>query len=295
MQKYITLFLNHLKATKNLSPKSLYAYKNDLEQFVSQQRDIFQTNICDYITFLNTEQKLKDSSIRRKIITLKTFYAFLEEQDFIKLSPFKKLKFKFRQEKHLPKTLALSDVSKILNCLDVEIESLSPFKQSLYVRDCALLELLICTGIRIGEAASISLDNIITQEHTILIHGKGRKQRLIYISDSTSWERLNRLIKTRKKENGHHLFINRNGQPLSTHGIEDVYKKYIKLAKINEQSTPHYLRHTFATHLLANGADLRSVQEILGHTSVATTQIYTEVTTNRKKQVLKKYNYRNKL
>lgn len=295
MQKYITLFLNHLKATKNLSPKSLYAYKNDLKQFVSKQRDIFQTHICDYITFLNIEQKLKDSSIRRKIITLKTFYAFLEEQDFIDLSPFKKLKFKFRQEKHLPKTSTLSDVSKILNCLDVEIESLSPFKQRLYIRDCALLELLICTGIRIGEAASISLDDIITQEHTILIHGKGRKQRLIYISDSTSWERLNRLIKMRKKENGHYLFINRNGQPLSTHGIEDVYKKYIKLAKINERSTPHYLRHTFATNLLANGADLRSVQEILGHASVATTQIYTEVTTNRKRQVLKKYNYRNKL
>lgn len=295
MQKYITLFLNHLKATKNLSQKSLYAYKNDLEQFVSHQRDILQTNICDYITYLNAERKLKDSSIRRKIITLKNFYTFLKEQDFIELSPFTKFKFKFRQEKRLPKTLTLSDVSKILNCLDVEIETLSPFKQRLYIRDCALLEILICTGIRIGEAASICLEDIIPQEHTILIHGKGRKQRLIYISDSTSWERLNRLIKTRKKENGHYLFINRNGQPLSTHGIEDIYAKYVKLAKINENSTPHYLRHTFATNLLANGADLRSVQEILGHANVATTQLYTEVTTNRKKQVLRKYNYRNKL
>jgi len=106
---------------------------------------------------------------------------------------------------------------------------------------------------------------------------------------------LTALFKSQSKSNANYLFTNRYNAPISIYGIESIYKKYVIKAQINQKSTPHYLRHTFATNLLANGADLRSVQEILGHASVATTQIYTEVTTNRKKQVLKKYNYRNKL
>ena len=295
MKKYIVLFLKHIQATKNLSPKSISAYQSDLTQFMKYQPDLLNPNICEYISYLNDHCSLKDTSIRRKIITLKNFYSFLVVQNIMQNSPFLGLTFRFRQEKRLPKTLSLKEVEKLLNCFNQDTSSLSPFKKRIILRDCALMELLICTGIRIGEAAAITLNDIIASEHTILIHGKGRKQRLIYISAPIAWERLNLLIKERKKEKGEYLFINRNGQPISTHGIEDIYAKYAKRAKINEKSTPHYLRHTFATNLLANGADLRSVQEILGHASVATTQIYTEVTTNRKKQVLKKYNYRNKL
>lgn len=132
-------------------------------------------------------------------------------------------------------------------------------------------------------------------DRTVLIHGKGRKQRLIYISSAVTWNRLTTLAKERRRDGGVHLFVNRYGAPISVHGIEHIYKKYAKKARLATHSTPHYLRHTFATNLLANGADLRSVQEILGHASVATTQIYTEVTTLRKKQVLNKFNYRNKL
>ena len=157
------------------------------------------------------------------------------------------------------------------------------------------MDLLISTGIRIGEAAALTLEDVIASERTLLIHGKGRKQRLIYISSPITWNRLMSLIKQRKRCGGNYLFINRYGNPISIHGIEDIYAKYVKKAKLEVKSTPHYLRHTFATNLLSNGADLRSVQEILGHASVATTQIYTEVSTNRKKQVLKKYNYRNNL
>lgn len=295
MKNYIKLFLNHSKATKNLSTKTISAYRSDLQQFLSIQTDMLHPDVYNYIDYLSQSLKLKDTSIRRKIVTLKCFYSFLEEQKLIGLSPFVKIKFRFRLEKRLPKTLTTYEVSKLLDCLNLDLTGLSTFKRQLYIRDCALLELLISTGVRIGEAAAIILDDIIIQEHTILIHGKGRKQRLIYISDSTSWNRIYRLIKDRKRTGGQHLFVNRHGQPLSAHGIEDIYKKYAKLSHINEKSTPHYLRHTFATNLLANGADLRSVQELLGHASIATTEGYTEVTISRKKQILKKFNYRNKL
>lgn len=293
---FLANFINNLQATKNLSDKTLTAYKSDLRQFFAFEHDILHPDICSFIAFLSSKSKLKDSSIRRKIITLKCFYSYLLDSEIIECSPFVKLKFKFKQEHKLPKTLPIRDISKILNYFDtIEFDSLSPFAKFEYTRDSALIDLLISTGVRIGEAAAIKLDDIIISERTLLIHGKGRKQRLIYISSSITWMRIMNLIKERKHAKCNNLIVNRYGQPISIHGIEYIYKKYLKKAKINAHSTPHYLRHTFATNLLANGADLRSVQEILGHASVATTQIYTEVTTQRKKQVLNKYNYRNKL
>ena len=293
--EYLSKFINYLKATKNLSQKTLAAYSSDLTQFISFEHEILRPDICGYISHLSEDFKLKDSSIRRKIITLKIFYEYLINNDLIATSPFNKLKFKFKQEKKLPKTLPVSDIHKILKCFDIDTSSLSVFAQKEFVRDAALIDLLISTGIRIGEAIAITLDDIIVSERTLLIHGKGRKQRLIYISSSVTWTRIKALIKERSNSNNNYLFVNRYGNPITIHGVEDIYKKYTKKAQIHTKSTPHYLRHTFATNLLANGADLRSVQEILGHASVATTQIYTEVTTNRKKRVLQKYNYRNKL
>lgn len=292
---YLSDFINYLQATKNLSDKTLKAYSSDLKQFFKFEKNILHPDICAFISFLNINLKLKDTSIRRKIITLKNFYNYLIDNEIIYASPFKKLKFKFKQERRLPKILTITDINKILKCFETDISSLSIFAQTEFIRDAALIDLLISTGIRIGEAAAITLNDIISSERTLLIHGKGRKQRLIYISSSVTWERLKTLIKDRKNSECRHLFVNRYGRPISIHGIEDIYKKYIKKAQITTKSTPHYLRHTFATNLLANGADLRSVQEILGHASIATTQIYTEVTTARKKQVLKKFNYRNKL
>lgn len=295
MNKYIFQYLNHLQVTKNLTTKTLNAYRSDLTQFMFFEKNALKPDLYGYFGYLQKVLNLSDTSVRRKIVTLKNFYEFLEYNQIINANPFEKLKFKFRQEKKLPKTLTIKEISALLNCFNVDVDEISDFQRKQIVRDAALIDLLISTGIRIGEAASITLDDIIVNERTILIHGKGRKQRLIYISPPITWERLNMLIKNRKKERGEYLFVNREGKQLSIYSIENIYKKYAKKAKVNPKSTPHYLRHTFATNLLANGADLRSVQEILGHASVSTTQIYTEVSNVRKKQVLKKFNYRNKL
>ncbi len=166
------------------------------------------------------------------------------------------------------------------------------------IRDAAILDILISTGTRICEVAALKVEDIMFNERTILIHGKGRKQRLIYISSPITWQRLKNWLKVRKENfslSHDYVFINRYQDPISIYAIEDIFTKYKKLAKINVNSTPHYLRHTFATNLLANGADIRVVQELLGHSSISTTEIYTEVTNTRKIKALKKYNYRNKI
>lgn len=288
-------FIEYLKSTKNLSPKTLEAYSIDLKTFLQVEKNLLEPDIRAYVLHLQS-LGLKDSSVKRKIVTLRIFYDYLYNEKIISYSPFFNLKFKFRQERKLPKTLSINEVRRLLDCFDCESEKMTDFSHRQFVRDCALIDLLISTGIRVGEAAAIRFDDIITYEHAVLIHGKGRKQRIIYISSSETWQRLLTQLRMQKKlSSTSFLFTNRNDKPLTSHSIEKIYKKYANVAKINPVSTPHYLRHTFATNLLANGADLRSVQELLGHASIATTQIYTEVSSLRKKQVLRKYNYRNKL
>lgn len=291
----IKKFIEYLKSTKNLSPKTLEAYSIDLKTFLQVEKNLLEPDIRAYVLHLQS-LGLKDSSVKRKIVTLRIFYDYLYNEKIISYSPFFNLKFKFRQERKLPKTLSISEVRRLLDCFICESENITDFSHRLFVRDCALIDLLISTGIRVAEAAAIRFDDIITYEHAVLIHGKGRKQRIIYISSSETWQRLMTQFRMQKKlSSTSFLFTNRNDKPLTSHSIEKIYRKYANVAKINPVSTPHYLRHTFATNLLANGADLRSVQELLGHASIATTQIYTEVSSLRKKQVLRKYNYRNKL
>ena len=291
-------FLQTIQTTKNLSDKSISAYRsdlNDLQRYiVSYGADISQSLVLEYIQHLSQDRHLKDTTICRKLITLKMFFAYLYEQSYLPENYFKAVSFKFRKEKRLPKTLSVDDVQAMLQYASKHAGNVPARWKS--VRDLALIDLLISTGIRIGEASNISVSDIILSERTILIHGKGRKQRLIYISCSQTWDNLLRWIDIRKNiSKSDKLFINRYGEQLSIHGIEHIYGQIKEGAGIMGHSTPHYLRHTFATNILSNGADLRSVQELLGHASVATTEIYTEVSAKRKIEVLDKYNYRNSL
>jgi len=293
-------FIAYAKLTKNLSQRSLKAYEYDLNQFNNhlKTKNITEVNnkvLLEYVNDLSN--KLKDKTIVRKIITLKMYYRYLEDNYNLQ-NPFNKLKFKFKTEKRLPKTLTKTEIKKLLLTLQQELEKAKTiYKIQETTRDMALIDLLISTGIRIGEAANIKQSDIISSEKIILIHGKGRKQRLIYISCDETWKNLKNWLNIRKdiKSTTQNIFINKYGEPISIHSIDAIYNKYKTIANINPNSTPHFLRHTFATNLLANGADIRSVQELLGHSSIATTEIYTEVSYKRKKQVLNKYNMRNKL
>lgn len=295
---YINKFLNEIKNTKNLSEKTIKAYKSDLLDFFLFVNDLINSkSIIDYIDYLNNHKQLKDSTIKRKIITIKQFVNYLYSKRVIKSNPFKGLKFRFKKERKLPKTLSINDVKKLLRTVSHSYHNDdSEHKIFQGCRDTAIIDLLICTGIRIGELTAIKLEDIYKYERSILIHGKGKKERFIYVSSTDTWKNLNRYLKLRKKYKFkvEQVFVNKYGEPLTIYSIEDIYDKYIKKAKLSH-STPHYLRHTFATNLLNNGADIRAVQEILGHSSVSTTQIYTEVSIARKQEVLMKYNYRNSI
>lgn len=293
-------FLATAQSTKNLSSKTIIAYRSDLKDFCdyTDGNTLNKEIILSYVHELSQKRKLKDTSINRKIIVLKMFFEYLYSQNYIESNYFKLHNFKFKKEKRLPKTLAIKETAKLLTYLtNQNLAAQSDYEIWKTTRNLAMLDILISTGIRIAELSNISINDIISAERVILIHGKGRKQRLIYISCPQTWSNLTQWLRIRRTRptNTDKVFVNRYGEQISIHGIEYIYNTVKKNANINSNSTPHYLRHTFATNLLANGADLRSVQELLGHSSIATTEIYTEVTAKRKKQVLNKYNYRNKL
>lgn len=295
-----SIFLNVIKTTKNLSDKTIIAYNSDLMDFCNflSINGLHNNIILNYVVHLFDERHLQESTITRKLVVIKMFLQFLYQNGYVEQNYYQNYTFKLKKERKLPKTLSIDESSKLIKYFSNNINrNTSKFTYWKACRDLALIDLLISSGIRIEEASNISLDDIIYSERTILIHGKGRKQRLIYISCVDTWNNLMNWIKERKTRNTNtnKIFVNRSGNQISIHGIEYIYNSIKKDCGINKRSTPHYLRHTFATNLLANGADLRSVQEILGHSSVTTTEIYTEVSINRKKQILTKYNYRNAL
>lgn len=294
-------FITEIKNTKNLDYKTLKAYFSDLTNFIdfinNQENKIINSeNIINYIDSLKKIKNLKDSSIKRKIISLKIFTQYLFDNNFLTTNPFQKLKFKYKHEHKLPKILTIEEVERLLNCITSSFSLLSSnFKIYEGTRDLAIIDLLISTGIRIGEICLIKLADINIKNKTLLIHGKGKKERLLFLSCEDTIKNLKKWLDIRSNHQNNHLFLNRYGNPLTIHSIEDIFYKYRDLAKINPLATPHYLRHTFATNLLINGADIRSVQEILGHSNISTTEIYTEISLNHKQDVLNKFNFRNKI
>ena len=223
------------------------------------------------------------------------FFKFLSSKDTLS-NPFDSIKLNIRKEYVLPKVLSIDEIRKILVKLAADVDcAKTDFAKFETIRNLALFDLLISTGIRIGEASLIKMCDIDFINHSILINGKGRKQRIIYISSIETWKNIINWVKYRKSIGTEYLFLNRYYRKISIAGIEDIFDKIKTTAGINADATPHYLRHTFATELLSNGADIRSVQEILGHSNISTTVIYTEVSIERKKKVLKKYNMRNKI
>ncbi|MBP1047967.1 tyrosine-type recombinase/integrase [Enterococcus sp. BWM-S5] len=303
MNQWISDFLIYKKNYHNLSSRTIKAYESDLNLlaiFCLDKKIPVADGIIPFINKLNQEDQLKISSLKRKMITYRMFYKYLASNNIIpRNQQFEDSRISYPIQKKMPKTLKISDIDHLLSTMYFrsQNEAVSIYQRKNCTRDIALLELLISTGIRISEASSIDLSDYDQMDNSLLIHGKNGKERLIYLSSHETKQAITTYLKIRGTYHpvDQSLFVNKYGKRLSIYGIEDIFSKYLKLADIQTPATPHHLRHTFATELLNNGANIREVQELLGHSSIVTTQIYTEVSMERKRHVLDTYNYRNSL
>ena len=253
------------------------AVQTDLKTMVLQA-DV--NTIRAFLAFLN-EQHYSKSTVARKLATLRSFYKFLVRRGRIETSPVSAIRTP-KQEKRLPRCLTSEQIETLLNCPDTNT--------MLGARDRAMLETLYSSGLRVSELVGLDLDSVDFLGEILHIRGKGKKERLAPIGAS-ALQAIQRYLSFRDADHRKQsfdpkaLFINKHGQRLSTRSVRRKLDKYLLQAGLDPRISPHTLRHSFATHMLNNGADLRVVQELLGHQSLSTTQIYTHVTTNQMKQV----------
>jgi len=286
------LFVEYLQIEKNASPLTIKYYQNDLEiffKFLNQEgiqilAEVDERVLRVFLTSLYNEQ-LSRRSVSRKVSSLRSFYNFLERENIVSANPLIHISLP-KIEKTIPGFLYKEELEKLFEANDTT----TPTGQ----RNQAILEVLYGTGIRVSECQALSLNDIDFSVGTIFVKGKGRKERYVpfgrfaeialetYINEGRS-----ELLK-KSKEQTEHLFLNSHGTPLTIRGIRYILNKTVEKAALTVNVHPHKLRHTFATHMLNEGADLRIVQELLGHESLSTTQIYTHVTKNHLREVYMK-------
>ena len=292
----IETFLLHCRLERGLSQLTLTAYTLDLKQFIEKQQckiplsvaDIDKNCIREYLVWLDANYKPR--SIKRKLATLKSFFTFLEQEEHIEGSPFRKLRLRIERAKSLPRTLSVSSVRKLLQSAyavrNSATEGACAYREA--TRDIAVLETLFSTGVRVSELCKLKAADVDLTNRRILVMGKGRRERVIPLCDKATVKAL----QSYKKEYNNYIgmessfFLNRDKRPLSDQSVRQLIKKYQKLSCIPENATPHMFRHAIATLLLENGVDIRNIQTLLGHSSLAVTEIYTHVSLSAQREAL---------
>ena len=281
-------FLDSLYIEKGLSKNTVSSYKNDISSFSSwcdkehlDRLKITDLNLNNYISNLFSIG-LKSSSINRKISSIKHFYLFLLKKKVIKNSPADEITTP-KQEKYLPTSMSEDEVESLLG---------SP-KSSIKIerRDKAMIEILYATGMRISELVNLKLTDIDLNRSVLKVFGKGSKERLVPYGEKAA-EALRIYLEDRKKLDSKDVFLSNRGTRITRGAFWQRIKIYIKRENLKSSISPHTLRHAFATHLLNRGADLRSVQILLGHSDLSTTQIYTHIAKKRLGEILKKHHPR---
>lgn len=274
---------NYLKFEKNYSMNTINSYLSDIKEYQEFKKgDILSSTKEDILAYLKTIKNLESTTISHKISSLKSFFKYYQKREKIKANPLANIKSP-KIAKKLPTYLTLEEVSKLL---DVEIKS--PYD----ARNKAILELLYSSGIRISELCNMQTSNYNSYECIIRLIGKGSKERIIPLGDyaiSVLEDYINNYRPKINKKNINSIFINNRGDAVSRQFIFKVIKKECLKKGIRKNVSPHTLRHTFATHLLQNGADLRIIQELLGHENISTTQIYTHVSNQELKNDYQKF------
>lgn len=290
MENLLNDFLEYLSVERGLAKNTISAYNQDLKGYISYLRkaniksiqETKQSNIVSYLLLMQKDGKA-GSTISRTCAAIKSFYKFLFREHIISGNPADNLNTP-KLEHRLPKVLSAEEIRALFCQPDMS--------NPLGVRDRSMLELLYATGMRISELLSLSTDSVNLETGFLRCTGKGSKERIVPINSSAIKYLKLYLDNAREKIlNGREskvLYLNRLGEPMTRQGFWKILKKYSKKAGITKKITPHLFRHSFATHLLENGADLRSVQEMLGHADISTTQVYTHITRNKIKEVYDK-------
>ncbi len=281
MKVYIAEFLEYLRVEKGASFHTVEAYRRDLTQFSGFLKRsvhksipvdrIKESHILSFAGSLHRDRRR--ATIARKLSSIKSFFTFLERKEVVRKNP-ASLVVLPRVEKYLPSVLTVEEAEELVEaplCVEDNNDNAT--------RDRAILELLYSSGIRVSELVALKLRDLDLEKGYVRVLGKGGKERLLPVG-RFAIEALRTYIKMKRETEGADapLFVGRAGRPISRKTVERVVKKYARLSGINKMPSPHTLRHSFATHLLEGGADLRSIQEMLGHASLSTTQRYTKVT-----------------
>lgn len=285
MKYLIAKFKNYLNIEKNYSQHTIRNYSSDLEELAEylKEKDPKDVTHLDLRAFLAelSHRACSKRTIVRKLGAIRSFFRFLYREEHIKTNPAESL-FTPRFERRLPKFLDTEQILKLITspCLD----------NILGLRDRAILEVLYSTGIRVSEIAGLNTEDIDLISGVIKVRGKGKKERIALLGKEAQFSVRN-YLKERKAghvDNSIGFFLNKNLSRLSDRSIRRIIEKYVRKCGIELKISPHSIRHSFATHLLDNGADLRSVQELLGHKNLSTTQIYTHLTSARIKDIYTK-------
>lgn len=297
LQKLLNEFLTYLKSIRGYSQNTVESYRIDLERFlnflaskdIDDFNDVSKMILSTYFSTLDAIG-LSTKSIARNYSSIKSFFRYLHSNDYIENNP--ALKFKGPKiAVRPPEVLSLSEINKIL-------DQPNP-KTLLGLRDKAMLEFAYATGVRVSELINLKVNDLFISEEVVRVFGKGSKERLIPIGSHAIYWIDQYLIYVRpvlakKLLSGNFLFLNNRGSKLSRMGFFKILRRYVKEAQIDKSVHPHTIRHSFATHLLERGADIRVVQELLGHTKISTTQIYTHIDRTMLREVLIKYHPRSR-
>lgn len=285
-------YLNYCEMQKCLDQKTLKAYRIDLRQLCeltceTQITEISSEVLEQYIARLHGQFKPKTA--KRKIASIKAFFRYLEYREIIEYNPFNKIRIHFREPVILPKTIPLHTVELFLSTIYQQHKTaVSPHQKQNALRDAAVAELLFATGMRISELCSLKADDVNLSDGTILIYGKGNKERRLQIGSEAVLHILDAYNESvcSKRTSCRHFFLNHSGNALSDQSVRRMINKYTALASIEQHITPHMFRHTFATSLLDADVDIRYIQEMLGHSSINVTEIYTHVSVAKQKDIL---------
>lgn len=282
-ERFLIEFQGYLQIEKNASPHTIKNYMKDIQVFFSFMQstgvgsltELDYLDVRQFLAFLN-QQRYSRKTISRKLSSLRSFFRFLVRENHLEKNPFLMVSTP-KSEKKLPEFMYPEEVLELLQLPDLN--------QNLGIRDRAILEVFYASGMRVSELVALNLESIDLEMGTALVFGKGAKERYVPLGRYSIEALQNYLEKARPKIILNHqekaLFLNKNGSRLSDRSIRRMVDKYVQHLSFQKKISPHTIRHTFATHLLNAGADLRSVQELLGHVNISTTQIYTHVTKER--------------